>query len=184
MTQPLPPWPSDPPTSGSIVLREYTDHDAHLAAELAEDPYIPLIGSLPASPTMNQALEWVRRQRGRHAEGIGLAFAIADAETDTAVGGVGLWLKDLQDGRATAGYSVAPHHRGRGVATSAMRALTAFAWTIPALHRIELYIEPWNTSSIHVAETAGYLQEGLLRSYNVIGGTRRDMLLYAAIRNT
>ncbi|WP_406280322.1 GNAT family N-acetyltransferase [Nocardia sp. NBC_00881] len=182
MTQTLPPWPDDPPTWGSIVLREYTDHDSHLAAELAQDPYIPLIGSLPESPTPNQALEWVRRQRGRHAEGIGLAFAIADTETGTAVGSVGLWLKDLQDGRASAGYSVAPHRRGRGIASSAMRALTTFAWTIPALHRIELHIEPWNASSIHVAETAGYLREGLLRSHQAIGGTRRDMLLYATTR--
>jgi RimJ/RimL family protein N-acetyltransferase len=124
----------------------------------------------------------VRRQRGRYAEGIGLAFAIADAESGTAVGGIGLWLKELQDGRATAGYSVAPHHRRRGIACSAIRALTRFAWTIPTLHRIELYIEPWNTSSIHVAETAGYLHEGLLRSHQVIGGTRRDMLLYATTR--
>jgi [ribosomal protein S5]-alanine N-acetyltransferase len=61
-------------------------------------------------------------------------------------------------------------------------ALTAFAWTIPALHRIELYIEPWNTGSVGTAERAGFEREGLLRSHQVIGGRRRDMLLYAVIR--
>jgi RimJ/RimL family protein N-acetyltransferase len=45
-----------------------------------------------------------------------------------------------------------------------------------------LYIEPWNTSSIHVAEVSGYQREGLLRSHQEIGGTRRDMLLYATTR--
>ena len=39
-------------------------------------------------------------------------------------------------------------HRGRGIATSALQALTAFAWTIPGLYRVELYIEPWNTSDM------------------------------------
>jgi RimJ/RimL family protein N-acetyltransferase len=53
---------------------------------------------------------------------------------------------------------------------------------LPALYRVELHIEPWNTSSIHVAEAAGYRREGLLRSYQEIGGTRRDMLLYATAR--
>jgi ribosomal-protein-alanine N-acetyltransferase len=77
---------------------------------------------------------------------------------------------------------VSPAHRGRGIATSALKALTRFAWTIPALYRIELYIEPWNRSSIHVAEAAGYQREGLLRSYQEIGGIRRDMLLYATTR--
>jgi len=60
--------------------------------------------------------------------------------------------------------------------------VTGFGWTIPAVHRVELYIEPWNTSSIGVAESAGYVREGLLHSCEEIGGTRRDMLLYAATR--
>ena len=80
------------------------------------------------------------------------------------------------------GYAVSPKHRGRGIATSALKALTTFAWTIPALYRVELYIEPWNTSSIHVAEACEYQREGLLRSHQEIGGTRRDMLLYATTR--
>ena len=66
--------------------------------------------------------------------------------------------------------------------SSALRALTTFAWTIPALHRIEVYIEPWNGSSIRVAEASGYQREGLLRSHQEIGGIRRDMLLYAVTR--
>ena len=182
MTLELPSWPATPPAYGSVVLRAFTDADAHLAAECGDDPYIPLIGSLPASPTAEQALEWIRRQRGRLAEGRGLSFAIADAASGRAVGGIGLWLQNLPAGRATAGYSVAPAHCGRGIATSALTALTTFAWTIPVLHRVELYIEPWNSSSRRVAEASGYQREGLLRSHQEIGGTRRDMLLYATTR--
>jgi ribosomal-protein-alanine N-acetyltransferase len=167
VTQQLPSWPATPPACGSVVLREFTDEDAHLAAELGDDPYIPLIGSLPGHPTAQQAREWIHRQRGRLAEGTGLCFAIADAESGNAVGAIGLWLQNL---------------RGRGIATSALTALTTFAWTIPALYRVELHIEPWNSSSIHVAEASGYQREGLLRSHQKIGGTRRDMLLYATTR--
>jgi RimJ/RimL family protein N-acetyltransferase len=39
-----------------------------------------------------------------------------------------------------------------------------------------------NNSSIHVAEVSGYERERLLRSHQEIGGTRRDMLLYATTR--
>lgn len=182
MTEHMPSWPSTSPAFGSVVLREFTDEDVHLALELGDDPYVPLIGSLPAHPTAQQALEWVRRQPERYAQGIGLSFAIADAETNKAVGTIGLHLQNLSAGRAAAGYSVPAVNRGRGIASSALTALTTFAWTIPALHRVELYIEPWNASSIHVAEAAGYHREGLLRSHQEIGGTRRNMLLYAAIR--
>jgi [ribosomal protein S5]-alanine N-acetyltransferase len=164
------------------VLRAFTDEDAHLAVELGEDPYIPLIGSLPAHPTAQQALEWIRRQRGQLAERERFSFAIADAQSNKAVGAIGLGLRDLSSGRATAGYAVSPLRRGRGIATSALTALTRFAWTIPGLYRVELYIEPWNTSSIRVAEAAGYQREGLLRSHQEIGGSRRDMLPYATTR--
>ena len=153
-----------------------------LVVELATDPYIPLIGSLHAAAGAEEARAWIQRQHGRFGEGIGLSFAIADAASDTAVGTIGLWLQELSAGRATAGYSVSPAHRGRGIASSALQALTEFAWTIPELFRIELHIEPWNTGSIHVAESAGYRREGLLRSFQEIGGVRCDMLLYAATR--
>ncbi len=149
---------------------------------MGTDPYIPLIGSLPAFPTSEQADEWINRQRGRLAEGLGLSFAIADSRSGKAVGSIGLWLQNLSLGRASIGYAVSPAHRGRGIAADALKALTIFAWTIPGLYRIELYIEPWNNQSIHVAETAGFQREGLLRSHVEFGGTRRDMLLYAAIR--
>lgn len=163
MTEQLPSWPTTPPTYGSVVLCEFTDEDVHLAVELGGDPYIPLIGSLPALPTAQQALEWIHRQRGRLAEGIGLSFAIADADSGNAVGAIGLWLQNLSAGRATAGYSVAAAHRGRGNASSALKAMTQFAWTIHTLYRVELYIEPWNDSSIHVAEASGYQRAWILR---------------------
>lgn len=178
----MPSWPTTAPAHGSIVLRRFIDADVELALELGEDPYLPLIGTLPAQPTRQQAQEWIERQHGRRDEGAGLSFAVADAETGRAVGTIGLWLRELAAGRASVGYSVSPLHRGRGVGGSALRAVTGFAWTIPTLYRIELYIEPWNTGSIGVAEATGFQREGQLRSHQEIGGTRRDMLLYAAIR--
>ncbi|MEU4674233.1 GNAT family protein [Amycolatopsis sp. NPDC023774] len=77
---------------------------------------------------------------------------------------------------------MAPAHRGKGFARQALTALTRFAWSIPDLHRIELYIEPWNVASVRTAEAAGYQREGLLRSHQEISGRRVDMLLYSAIK--
>jgi RimJ/RimL family protein N-acetyltransferase len=178
----LPPWPTAPVAYGPIVLREFSTLDVPLALELSTDAYVPLIGTLPAHASTQDAQAWVDRQRGRWAEGLGFSFAIAEADTDRAVGTIGLWLADLAGGRASAGYSIAPSARGRGIAAAALIALTSFAWSIPELHRIELYIEPWNVGSIRTAERAGYEREGLMRSYMEIGGRRRDMLLYAVIR--
>ncbi|MEV6138248.1 hypothetical protein AB0L63_19720 [Nocardia sp. NPDC051990] len=52
------------------------------------------------------------------------------------------------------------------------------------MHRIELYVEPWDTDSIRVAEFGGYLREGLLRSYQGIGWHSTRHARYATTRLT
>lgn len=178
----LPPWPAVPPAHGDVVLRPFSAADVAVVRELSTDPYVPAIGTLPPSATEEQALDWIDRQHGRWTAGAGFSFAVAEAATGSAVGQVGLWLVELPQGRASAGYLIAPGARGRGLAAQALTAVTAFAWTIPALHRLQLFVEPWNAASVRTAETAGYQQEGLLRSHQEIAGQRRDMLLLAAVR--
>ena len=152
-----------------------------MVRELATDPYVPLIGSLPADADAAAGLAWVARQRARVDEGVGFSFCIAD-EHDRALGFAGLWTRGLVGGRATAGYAVRPSARGCGFAVDALKALTAFGWTLPNLHRIELYVEPGNVASRRTAERAGYVLEGELRQHQEIGGQPRDMCLYAARR--
>ena len=180
----IPPWPASDPKYGRIRLRAFTNRDAGMAIDLSQDQYVPRVGSLPPHATHEQALAWIERQRQRHSEGTGFSFSIADIETDRSMGNIGLWIRELAAGRAQIGYGVAPSERGHRIASDALCALTCFAWTIPSLHRLELYIEPWNGASIRTAVRAGYEREGLLRSHKEISGKRCDMFLYAAIRET
>lgn len=177
------PWPSVPPTYGDIRLRAFEARDVDMVRDLSTDPYVPLTGTLKANATAEQALAWIERQRDRVVTETGYSFCVADLEDDRALGQAGLWLTALEEGRATAGYGVAPLERGRGVAAEALRALTTFAWSVPGLHRVELHIEPWNAASMRTAEAAGYQREGLLRSHQVIGKRRVDMVLHAAVRS-
>jgi ribosomal-protein-alanine N-acetyltransferase len=178
----LPAWPATPPAHGPVLLRAFTPEDADVARELSTDPYVPLIGTLPASATEDEAREWIARQQGRWAEGAGFSFAVAQADTGRAVGFIGLWLEELGQGRGSAGYAIVPSRRGQGLASAALTALTGFAWSIPALARVELQIEPWNVASIRVAERAGFDRVEVLRGHREIGGRRRDVLRYVAVR--
>lgn len=99
---------------GQVVLRDFEDRDVPLVQEVAADPLVPLITTVPTSGDEEDALAFVERQRGRLAVGAGYSFAIADAVTDEAVGQIGLWTRDLAEGRATVGYWVAERHRRRG----------------------------------------------------------------------
>lgn len=176
------PWPDPAPSHETVVLRAFGERDVAMVRELSTDPYVPLVGTLPAHASESEAGEWITRQQGRLAEGIGFSFCIADRASGRGLGSVGLWLSGMGQGRATAGYAVVPSERGRGVNAQALTALARFAWTIGALHRVEAYIEPWNVGSLAAAQRAGFELEGLLRSHQEIGGRRVDMLLAAAIR--
>jgi hypothetical protein len=94
----LPPWPAKPVAYGPVVLREFADRDVPMVMELSTDPYVPLIGTLPADASQQQAQEWIERQRSRRAEAAGFSVAIAEADTDGAVGGINLMLAALARG--------------------------------------------------------------------------------------
>lgn len=134
--------PRDLPRHGEARLRAFDEkRDVAMLLNLSTDPYLPLIGTLPADTDRAGALGYVERQHDRLVTGAGYSFCIALTTTDEAVGGAGLWLASIGQGRATAGYCIAPRYRGRGLAGQALRALTTFAWTLPEVQRVELYIE-------------------------------------------
>lgn len=174
--------PADPPRDVAVLLRAFGSDDVSMLMDLSTDPYVPLTGTLPGHTDRPGALAYIERQQDRLVTGAGYSFCVAISATNEAVGQAGLWLRSVSAGRATAGYAIAPKFRGSGFAAQALRALTTFAWTLPQLHRVELYIEPWNVASAKTAHAAGYHFEGLLRSHEEIGGKRVDMSLHAAVR--
>ena len=165
-------WPDHWPTSGPVVLRPWSDDDLATVAELARDPYVPLIGTVPAPYSEAEGRAYVARQHQRLTDGAGWSFAVAERATDRAVGGAGLWLH--ADRPASAGYAIAPADRGRGFATAALVALTAFAWT-RELERVELFVEPGNAASRAVAVRAGYVFVERLAGHGLVGGQPRAL---------
>jgi RimJ/RimL family protein N-acetyltransferase len=79
------------------------------------------------------------------------------------------------------GYVVAPAARGRGVATTALRLLTEWGFEERGLLRLELMISVENAASKVVAERAGYVKEGVLRSLYVKEGLREDHELWSCL---
>lgn len=170
-----------PALPGTIVsLRAFVPGDVDAVLEASNDALIPLITSIPLGASREQALEFIERQHERLRERAGYSFAIADRD-GTAVGQIGLWLRDEVQGRASIGYWVRPSARGHGYAGHALNLLVDWARTLPWLSRLELYVEPWNEASWRTAEAAGFEREGLMPAWQTIDGTPRDMHRYALV---
>jgi RimJ/RimL family protein N-acetyltransferase len=100
-----------------------------------------------------------------------------------AAGGIGLQLHDDERRRtAEIGYWLAEPFWGQGIATEALRAMTAYAFEQFDLVRLEAGVFSWNPASARVLEKCGYVLEGRARAAVVKDGRTGDRLLYGLIR--
>jgi ribosomal-protein-alanine N-acetyltransferase len=167
------------PAGEKFILRPWRLDDVAVVREASEDAYIPLITGVPPNYSDAEGAAFIQRQWSRATDRVGYSFAIANAGDDRAVGQIGLWPSP--HGRASVGYWVAKSARGQGVACTALRAISSWGLERLRIPRLQLHVEPWNAPSWKSAERAGFVREGLLRSWQEVGGERRDMYVYSKL---
>ncbi|MFE2580321.1 GNAT family N-acetyltransferase [Streptomyces sp. NPDC059378] len=163
-----------------FTLRPWRMSDLDLVREASGDDHIPLITTVPSPFSEAEGVAFVERQWGRAITRSGYPFVIVSPDGES-VGNVGLWLKDLGQGRASLGYWVVKSARGRGAAGIALEAVVGWARQELRIPRLELYVEPWNSASWRTAERVGFQREGLMRSWQQVGAERRDMFMYSLL---
>jgi [ribosomal protein S5]-alanine N-acetyltransferase len=169
--------------NGPILLRAFALSDLPLIRAAAEDAYIPSITSVPPAYSDDNGRAFIERQQRLALDGHGYPFVIADASSPhQGLGALGLWLREIENGRASIGYWIVPAARGRHAAGLALQAAVAHAFDILAIPRLQLFIEPWNAASQRTAEYGGFTQEALLRGWERIGGTQHDAYCYALLQ--
>jgi ribosomal-protein-serine acetyltransferase len=96
-------------------------------------------------------------------------------------GNIGLGLND--DNAGEVGYWITEAFQGRGLVTSAARALIAYGFGERGLRRIQLTAAVENERSRAVAERLGMKQEGVLRKAGRIRDDRYlDLVMYSILR--
>jgi len=100
-----------------------------------------------------------------------------------ALGGIGFTvLDDVHRRVAEIGYWVGRREWGRGLATEALRAVSAYAFAQHGLVRLQACVFAWNPASVRVLEKAGYSCEARLKHAVTKDGETTDMLIYALLR--
>ena len=167
--------------AGAIRLRPFRLSGLHVVREAGQDEKIVSITTVPPRFSEEEGRLFSQRQWRRATDGTGYSFAIADAATEQALGLMGLWLRNIDEGRGCLGYWVASSGRGRGAAAQAVTSVSRWALDHLQIPRLELYVEPWNEASVRTAERADFQREGLLRSWQAVGAGRRDMWMYSLL---
>jgi RimJ/RimL family protein N-acetyltransferase len=169
-------------SSPPVVLRPYAVSDLAMVRRAAADPLIPSITSVPRHYTDDAGRAFIERQHARAAQGDGFSFVIARAiDPEIGVGSIGLWLREVDSGRASVGYWLVAGARGHHLAARALEAIVSFAFAELAIPRLHLFVEPWNVASARTAEAAGFTHEATLRGWERIDGDQRDADCYALL---
>jgi RimJ/RimL family protein N-acetyltransferase len=161
--------------SGAVTLRRIGVADIADVALACGDPltqrFLPL---LPSPYTEADARAFVLDFAPAEWTAGGAQFAIADPGSDRLLGCVGVHARGR--GIAEIGYWVAPWGRGRGAATDATRAASAWAFQ-QGYARLEIRTDLANGPSQRVAIAAGYTREGVQRGGGARRGAGRDDLV-------
>ncbi len=164
-----------------VVLRLARPEDADaLAQGFADDP---TLGAMLGIEPGQENAEWLRStfpEDGKNGEERkAYWFAIAHPESGKLIGEIGLVEISWPDRRAGLSILVLPGSRRVGVAREAIDLLVGWAQGELLLHRIELHTLPENAPMQRLAETSGFMREGVLRDYTFERGRFVDNVVYA-----
>jgi RimJ/RimL family protein N-acetyltransferase len=175
-------------TDGAVTLRAWTIADADaLAARLDGDAAVAtFLDLIPQPYTRDDALAYLAHCEESWRTGANSSFAVLVEGIDQPVGSVGVhWRETIDDGVAEIGYWIAKVARSRGAATAGVRLAARWAFAAePALERLQLRADVENAASNRVAEKAGFVREGVLRSsrWNARLGRRADFVVWSLLR--
>jgi RimJ/RimL family protein N-acetyltransferase len=169
-----------------VALRPWEAADADvLATRLNGDRAITeFLDRIPQPYTRDDALAYIRHCAEAWRTGSNSNFAILVEDISGPVGSVGIRWK--HDAVAEIGYWLAESARGRGVTTTAARLVSRWAFDVdPELARLQLRADATNAASNRVAEKAGFIREGVLRSanYNSRLERRVDWVVWSLLRD-
>ena len=167
---------------GTTAIREWRPADAADLARLADDRavWLGLRDVFPHPYGIGDALGFIALAGRMDPR---TYFAIeADGEL---AGGIGYMRKtDVERIGAEVGYWLGRAFWGRGIATAALRLLTAHAFAAdPELRRLWAVPFARNVASARVLEKCGYRLEGTLRQSAIKDGVVLDQWMYAITRD-
>jgi len=151
--------------------------------------------------TIERNREWLRRWLPWVREGYSIedtrAF-LADCENANAsgislttgiwfsgkfCGAIGLHKIDLMHRSTSIGYWIDADFSGKGIMTSACRAMVSEGFMTYGIHRIEIRCATGNTASCAIPRRLGFQEEGLLREAEWLYDHWVDLKLFATLKN-
>ena len=167
-----------------VLIRQYQGGDAETSYSAVRESIDELSCWMPwchPGYSLQDAKNWASAAAARFVDRSAFEFVVSNSSGDY-LGGCGLNQIRPLDRVANLGYWVRSSQTAKGIATSAVREVAAWAFAQTNLVRLEIVVAEGNARSRRVAEKVGAHCEGILRKRIFLHGRSEDALMFALVR--
>lgn len=160
----------------NIKLRPYEIGDAIDLYSILSNPNFTYFKSSPKS--LDDEVRYIKECVENFKNGTFYNYVII--LNDEVIGGIGIKIFTHRNYVGELGYFLEEKYWGKGIISKALEVMEDICFEVIGLTRLEIIMQPNNTSSERVAIKNGYEKEGLLKK--VIkdkDGNLKDVYLYA-----
>ena len=182
-------WPTEITTLqyGLVTLRPSAERDIDAIFNACQDPVIPEFTTVPATYTLDHAIDFVRSDPFSFAERRELRFVIdyGNGSDVKFAGVISLHTINIKNHTAEIGYWMEKSMRGKGIGTIAAKMITDYGFRSLGFRRIDGLVDVENLASQKFLTSAGFQKEGILRNkVSRDDGRQIDMALFATTDST
>jgi RimJ/RimL family protein N-acetyltransferase len=118
---------------------------------------------VPAQPTsLEEQVSLLQGFRDDFHAGQNFVYGVFSLDESEVIGGTGLHAR-VGEGGLEIGYWIRASQAGQGFATEAAAALTAVAFRVCDVDRVEIRVDPGNEASLRIPAKLGFALEARLR---------------------
>lgn len=181
----MPSFPAlpEPLRDHRVALRYATERDIpEILIAHDDDPNLYVAVGRERPPTGAELGRRAENEPAERAAGTRARLTIVEPGSETFLGQLSVHHVEWEQSRAELGIWLTPQARGRGLSAGALRLVGAWLITTCGLERVQVRTDPGNAAVIAAARAAGYRFEGVLRSYQVLGGRRVNSASLSLVR--
>lgn len=169
---------------GDLCIGPFQDSDAPAFAQAARDSVQSLSPWMPwchADYSEAEARAWIAQCAAQLANDSAYDLGIYSADRATLIGGIAINQISRAHNYGNVGYWVRASHQRRGIATRAVRVISAFGFDTLKLSRLEIVVALGNEASRAVATKAGAVFECFARRRLVLAGVAHDAAVHSLL---
>ncbi len=150
-----------------LKLRKPFRKDARLLLKVSQNPAVMQYYGMAAYKNLAEALGEIEWFNQIFVQSEGIRWIITEKGADAYIGDIGFHNFVRQHARAELGFKLAQAFWGRGLMAEALAEALAYGFSVMQLNRIEAVVDPSNLRCLGLLKKAGFIEEGLLRDYEL-----------------